>query len=70
MLLTEIAANGAWRAPTSLGKAPEPGDNHIWDLLLMDENAVLITGDRLLLNHPPARRSVITPADYITAFAH
>ena len=66
--LTEIVAKGAWREPPPMGTAPDPGDNHLWDLLLTEEQAILITGDRLLLNNPPEQRSVTTPATCSEAF--
>ena len=69
-LLTEITANSIWREPsTSLSasqQAPDPGDNHLWDLLLQTPDTILITGDQLLLCKPPAEGAVITPLSWHT----
>ena len=37
------------------------GDDHLWALLVAYAGSILITGDRLLLENPPARSSVISP---------
>ena len=62
-VLAELAANAIWREPGgTAGRAPDPGDNHLWTLLGDYSGSTLITGDRLLLEAPPlADSSVITP---------
>ena len=61
-LLTELTANALWREPTenSHGSAPDPGDDHLWALLDSEPDAILVTGDRLLLDNPRSGRVVIT----------
>ncbi len=61
ILLTDIVANAIWREPAPASLAPDPGDNHLWTLLASHPGSVLITGDRLLIEHPPERASVISP---------
>jgi putative PIN family toxin of toxin-antitoxin system len=68
-LLIEVVANGIWREPESVGLAPDPGDNHLWALLRSHPGSILITGDRLLLDHPPDRASVLSPRSYAERFA-
>ena len=68
-LLDGIAEQGLWREPSVHSTAPEPGDNHVWNLLQQGENAILITGDKLLLANPPDGRLVITPRAYVDTFA-
>ena len=63
-LLAEVTANALWRDPESTENAPDPGDNHLWDLLRQNDSACLVTGDKLLLNNPPAYGSVISPKSY------
>ena len=65
-LLTEITGNAIWREATekSSSNSPDPGDAHLWDLLHSEPEAILITGDRLLLTNPPDVHRLITPADY------
>ena len=66
--LTEITANAIWHETPvrSDDDAPDSGDQHLWDLLASEPKGVLITGDRLLLEKPPAQSSVISPATYLT----
>lgn len=67
-LLTEIAANALWREPVDDAKheAPDPGDDHLWALLASEPRAVLVTGDRLLLEKPRPGSSIITPAGCVS----
>ncbi len=61
-LLEEIAVNGILRMPVpSASRAPDPGDQHLFDLLAAQPGAVLVTGDRLLLDHPPPGASILSP---------
>lgn len=61
-LLTEITANGIWREPPETENAPDLGDNHLWNLLRQNTTALLVTGDKLLLDNPPHYASVISPS--------
>lgn len=71
-LLTELVANGVWREPAvepdSTSEAPDAGDNHLWALLALHPGALLVTGDRLLLEQPPGSASVITPRQFVELF--
>lgn len=66
-ILTEITANALWCEPLADMEhpAPDPQDSHLWTLLAMEPQAVLITGDRLLLEKPGREGSVITPATWL-----
>jgi predicted nucleic acid-binding protein len=48
--------------------APEPDDQHLWDLLLASPRAVLITDDRLLRDHPPPGREVLSPREFVDRY--
>jgi len=64
-LLTHLVANAIWREPVIRGNsAPDPADRHLWALLATFPGSVLITGDRLLLEEPPAPGSVISPRHF------
>jgi len=67
ILLTELTANAIWCEPAadSLHSAPDPQDNHLWALLACEPTAVLVTGDRLLLENPRPGSAVILPAGCI-----
>ncbi len=69
-ILTEIAANAIWREalPDMEHLPPDPQDAHLWALLATEPNAILITGDKLLVEYPPPRRSVLLPSTWIDHF--
>lgn len=69
VLLTELVANSAWREPSAVTDAPDPGDNHLWALLASEPKAQLVTGDRLLLDNPPKGVSVVSPRHLLDAFS-
>jgi len=69
VLLTDVVANAIWRDPEPVSPAPDPGDNHLWALLESHVGSILITGDRLLIDSPPARASVISPRSYVERIA-
>ncbi len=57
-ILAELTLNAAVREPPAATTgAPEPGDQHLWNLLALEADAVLVTGDRRLLESesPPGR---------------
>ena len=71
-LLADLVANAVWREPAGepspTGFAPDPGDNHLWALLSSHSQALLVTGDRLLLQRPPGDASVISPRNFVEMF--
>ena len=67
-LLTELVANAMWRESVSAVKAPDRGDDHLWALLASNPQALLVTGDMMLLNDPPVERSVISPRSLVDSF--
>jgi len=69
-VLVEVTANAIWREPDAVASAPapDPGDDHLWALLSEHVGAMLITGDRLLVENPPAENRVISPRGWVTAF--
>ena len=65
-LLSTIAANAIVREPSSSEHtAPDPDDQHLWDLLFAVSDAVLVTGDARLLENASARTSVMLPRAFI-----
>ncbi len=67
-LLADLVANAMWRVPVSTGDAPDAGDQHLWALLAGHPQGRLVTGDRLLLQNPPGRVSVISPRSFADRF--
>ena len=66
-ILAEIVANAVWFDPCpNMGStSPDPRDAHLWALLAYEPTAVLITGDRLLLENPIPGRSIISPGAWM-----
>ena len=67
-LLSDLVANALWCEPAARVDAPDTDDSHLWALLASSPQARLVTGDRLLLDHPPNRASVISPRRFVDAF--
>ena len=63
-VLTELVASARWREPASEHPAPDPGDHQLWALLAR-RDVVLATGDRLLLESPPAPASVLSARSFL-----
>lgn len=62
-LLTTLTANAVWREPDASRTAPDPGDNHLWALLISQPHGTLVTGDQLPLENPPKDHCVLSPKD-------
>lgn len=67
-LLVELTTNAVWREPKPASPAPDRGDDHLWEQLGAYAGSILITGDRLLQEHPPTRSSVISPNTCVNRF--
>ena len=67
-LLEELTANAIWREPPTSEDAPDPGDNHLWSLLKTQHGCILVTGDQLLVDNPPADASVLIPKHFLNYF--
>lgn len=64
-LLVAVARNAIVLDPQSGPPAPEPGDQHLWDLLASHADLSLVTGDDLLLRAASAPAPVVSPAQFI-----
>ena len=67
-ILTTLVANAIWREPRSRIAAPDPGDDHLWALLMSQPSSALVTGDRLLLENAPEHDRVISAKDCATGY--
>ena len=70
-VLTDIAANAQVRDPVGrhAPSAPDPGDDHLWQLLHAAPGATLVTGDRRLIEQPPPFASIVAPRTAIDVLA-
>lgn len=68
-VLLDFIARAAVIDPGGLGPiCPNPGGQHLWDLLAAGPNSVLVTGDRKLLasQHFPGR--ILSPRVFVERF--
>ena len=59
--------------PASSGmnpKAPDAGDQFLWDLLASRADLVLVTGDKLLLQDLAMQEQVMLPQVFVGRFLH
>jgi putative PIN family toxin of toxin-antitoxin system len=70
LLLSEITANAIWREPTPDKNhlSPDPQDVHLRALLASEASAILITGDKRLIENPRPQSSVLSPATWAEHF--
>lgn len=66
VLLEEIVANAILREPREAvgGAPPDSGDAHLWRLMAVQSGAVLVTGDKELIERPPSFGSVLSPRGF------
>ncbi len=63
-VLKELGAHATWLEPDPAVSAPDPEDQHLWDLLASSPAAVLVTGDKPLIANPLEGRQVLLPWDF------
>lgn len=64
LLLTQIALNAIVREPEAAPGAPDPGDDHLWALVLNEPGSALVTGDLVLVRKPPPGSKVLSPRQF------
>ena len=65
-ILTMVAANAIIRETTEArGRAPDPYDQHVWNLLAGVPEAILVTGDATLIREAPPQASVVVPRTFV-----
>jgi uncharacterized protein len=61
-ILLDLVNDAVVREPAAPPvSAPDPNDNHLWALLAAVPRAVLVTGDKRLINEAPKWASVVFP---------
>jgi len=64
-LMIALAEHAIVLTPIAAEPAPDPGDQHLWELLAARTDLRLVTGDKLLLDQQREQRRVITPAAFV-----
>ncbi len=65
-ILIELVQHAIVLEPiAATARAPDPGDQFLWDLLAMRDDLLLVTGERRLLRSAGMRGRVITPREFV-----
>ena len=64
-LLIDIAQHAIILAPVPSPPAPDPGDQLLWELLAARDDLLLVTGDKLLLQHAGMQGRVLSPREFM-----
>jgi len=64
-ILTDLAQHAIVLTPGSAPPAPDPGDQLLWDLLVVRADLVLVTGDKRLQQNAAMKRRVISPQTFV-----
>jgi len=66
-ILTELAHHAIVLVPVTGPRAPEPGDQFLWDLLTARPDVVLVTGDKRLIRDVGMQGRVVSPGAFVSA---
>lgn len=65
-ILLELARHAIELRPEACAQAaPDPGDQHLWDLLHMRDDLVLVTGDLRLRQVADLRQRILSPQAFL-----
>lgn len=64
-ILVELVQHATLLDPKAARPAPDPGDQHLWELLSAHPDVILVTGDKLLIRDNDKDSRVISPADFV-----
>lgn len=67
-LLTDLVQLAILMEPRPATAAPDPGDQLLWELLAARADLILVTGDKLLLQHQGMDGRVVTPLAFCSAW--
>ena len=65
IILVELAHHGIVIAPVPTQPAPDPGDQHLWELLAAREDLLLVTGEKQLQRDRAMGPRILTPATFV-----
>lgn len=67
-LLTEIAQHAIVLRPVATHPAPDPGDQHLWELLAAHPDLLLVTGDKLLREDAVMSPRLLTAEAFVASW--
>lgn len=65
IILVELAQRGIVIVPVPAQPAPDPGDQHLWELLAAREDMLLVTGEKKLQRDRAMGPRILTPATFV-----
>lgn len=65
IILVELAQRGIVITPVPARPAPDPGDQHLWELLAAREDLLLVTGEKKLQRDRAVGPRILTPATFV-----
>ena len=70
-ILEQLALNAiVVEEPIPSSPAPDPQDQHLWDLMHSRSGTVLVTGDHRLLGAKVAGQTIVSPAELLRRIPH
>lgn len=64
-VLVDIVLHGIVLQPVVTSPAPDPGDQHLWELLAARDDSALVTGDKRLFDDPVMAGRILLPQDFV-----
>ena len=64
-VLVDLAQHAILLAPAPTRSAPDPGDQHLWELLALRDDLVLVTGDKRLQRDRSMGSRILAPAAFV-----
>lgn len=64
-ILVALAQHAIVLQPIATSPAPDPGDQHLWELLAVRGDLLLVTGDKRLLGDHSMRHRTHAPAAFV-----
>ncbi|MHB8255578.1 MAG: PIN domain-containing protein [Acidiferrobacter sp.] len=69
MILIDLAQRAIVLTPVTAPPAPDPGDQHLWELLASREETILITGDKVLQQERTLGHRVFSPTTFVECWS-
>lgn len=64
-ILVELAHHAIVLDPVPASPAPDPGDQHLWELLAARNDLLLVTGDKRLQREKSMGSRILSPAAFV-----
>lgn len=65
IILVDLAQHGIMITPVPAPPAPDPGDQHLWELLAAREDLLLVTGEKQLQRDRSMGARIVAPATFV-----